>query len=60
LRAGLPHAELPRHAPLLDPMAEGDVPPFPNYRSAIRHLLRHLADPKSGSHWPDAQAKTSH
>lgn len=60
LRAGLPHAELPRHAPLLDPSEDGDVPPFPNYRSAIKHLLHHLADPKSGSHWPDVSAKTSH
>ena len=60
LRAGLPHAELPRHAALLAPTVEGEVAPFPNYRSAIRHLLQHLSDPKSGSHWPDAEAKTSH
>ncbi len=60
LRAGLPHAELPRHAPLLDPTVEGDVPPFPNYRSAIKHLFQNLSDPKSGSHWPDATVKTPH
>jgi fatty acid desaturase len=53
LKMALPHEELPRHTALLNPTTEGDVPPFPNYRSAVMHLLRNLSDPKSGSHWPD-------
>lgn len=55
LKVALPHEELPRHAALLEPTTDGDLPPFPNYRSAVMHLLRNLADPKSGSHWPDTQ-----
>jgi fatty acid desaturase len=54
LRAGLPHYELPNHAASLTPVAEGEVAPFPNYRSAIAHLLRTLSDPRVGSHWPDS------
>jgi fatty acid desaturase len=58
LRVGLPHAELPRHAALLVPAVEGEVTPFPNYRSALMDLLRNLSDPRSGSHWPDRKTKT--
>lgn len=58
LRVGLPHSELPRHADLLTPVVEGEVAPFPNYRSAVIDLLRNLSDPRSGSHWPDAKAKS--
>ncbi|KAB2641684.1 MAG: fatty acid desaturase [Verrucomicrobia bacterium] len=54
LKMALPHDQLPSHAALLDPTAEGDVAPFPNYRSAVMDLLRNLSDPKSGSHWPAA------
>lgn len=54
LRAGLHHYELPLHAASLMPEVEGEVTPFPNYRSAIKHLLTQLPDPKVGSHWPDA------
>lgn len=57
IKMALPHDQLPQHAPLLDPEDEGDVAPFPNYRSAVMHLLRNLSDPKSGSHWPDAETK---
>ena len=57
-RVGLPHTELPMHAELLAPAADGEVPPFPNYRSALMDLLRNLSDPRSGSHWPDAKTKT--
>ncbi len=53
LRAGLHHYELPQHVDSLAPVAAGELPPFPNYRSAIRHLLRTLSDPRVGSHWPD-------
>ena len=58
LRAGLPHPELPWHAALLVPTVDGDVTPFPNYRSALLDLLRNLSDPRSGSHWPDSKTKT--
>jgi fatty acid desaturase len=60
LKSGLPHAELPRHAALLEPAAEGEVPPFPHYRSAIAHLLRNLSDPRSGSHWPEHSSPSGH
>ena len=53
MRAGLPHHELPLHAETLHPENEGELTPFPNYRSAILHLLRELPDPRVGSHWPD-------
>lgn len=54
LKLTLPYDKLPQHAPLLEPEDDGDVAPFPNYRSAVMHLLRNLSDPKSGSHWPKA------
>ena len=54
LKAGLPHYELPLHAHSLEPAAEGEMKPFPNYRSALKHLLQNLSDPRVGSHWPDA------
>ena len=59
LRAGLPHTELPFHADLLEPTAEGELTPFPNYRSALKHLLRQLSDPRVGSHWPDSPFRHS-
>jgi fatty acid desaturase len=58
LRVGLPHYELPRHAGLLEPRAEGEMTPFPNYRTALMDLLRNLSDPRSGSHWPDSKNKS--
>lgn len=57
LRAGLPHTELPRHAALLVPTVEGEMAPFPNYRSALMDLVRNLSDPRSGSHWPNPKTK---
>ena len=59
IKMALPHEELPRHAGLLEPEDEGDVAPFPNYRAAVMHLLRNLADPKSGSHWPDERTNSN-
>lgn len=59
LRSGLPHYELPLHAASLVPAVEGEITPFPNYRSAIRHLLSNLSDPRVGSHWPDSIANRS-
>ena len=54
LKTGLPHSNYAQHTPLLEPETEGDLPVFPNYRSALRHLLKNLSDPKVGSHWPPA------
>ncbi len=54
VKMSLPFEKLPEHTPLLDPDDEGDIPPFPSYRSALVHLLHNLSDPKSGSHWPKA------
>lgn len=59
IKMSLPHEEMPQHADWLNPEDEGDVAPFPNYRSAVMHLLRNLSDPKSGSHWPDAETKSN-
>lgn len=53
MRAGLHHYELPLHAASLQPSAEGELTPFPNYWSAIKHLMSELSDPRVGSHWPD-------
>jgi fatty acid desaturase len=58
MRAGLPHHELPLHSESLHPSEEGELSPFPNYRSAIMHLLRELPDPRVGSHWPDTGERT--
>ena len=60
LRVGLPHPELPWHRALLVPTVADDVAPFPNYRSALMHLLHNLSDPRSGSHWPDLKTRTIH
>ncbi len=59
IRMALPYDKLPQHTPLLDAEDQGDIPPFPNYRSAVMHLLRNLSDPKSGSHWPEAGPKSN-
>ncbi len=55
VKMSLPFEKLPQHTGLLDPNDEGDIAPFPNYRSAVMHLLRNLSDPKSGSHWPEPE-----
>jgi fatty acid desaturase len=52
IKSGLPHTAYPSLTPLLKPQSEGDLPVFPNYRSAVKHLLKNLSDPKVGSHWP--------
>jgi fatty acid desaturase len=50
-QAGIPHAELPRHAAALEPRAPDEIAPFPSYRHALLHLLRNLADPRVGGQW---------
>jgi fatty acid desaturase len=52
--AGLPHAELPRHASELEPKNLDEISPFPSYRHALAHLLRSLADPRAGAQWRTA------
>ena len=51
MHVGLPHAELPRLAPELEPQTPDEIHPFPSYRHALLHLLRSLADPRVGSQW---------
>lgn len=51
LHVGLPHAELPRLAPELEPTHPDEIHPFPSYRHAMLHLLRELADPRVGAQW---------
>ncbi len=51
LHVGLPHAELPRLAPELEPRHPDEIRPFPSYRHAMLHLIRSLADPRVGAQW---------
>ncbi len=51
LHVGLPHAELPRLAPELEPKHPDEIRPFPSYRHALLHLFRALADPRVGAQW---------
>lgn len=52
--AGVPHDELPKHADLMEARSEEDIPPFPNYFSALRHMVSTLGDPRVGVQWlPD-------
>ncbi|GAA5115470.1 fatty acid desaturase [Luteolibacter yonseiensis] len=51
LHVGLPHAELPRLAPELEPKHPDEIHPFPSYRHAMLHLFRALADPRVGAQW---------
>ncbi len=51
LHVGLPHAELPRLAPDLEPKHPDEIHPFPSYRHALIHLFRSLADPRVGVQW---------
>jgi fatty acid desaturase len=61
MRAGLHHYELPLHAKTLQPSVEGELTPFPNYWSAIKHVLSEMKDPRVGSHWPDdVPSRASH
>ncbi len=51
MHVGLPHAELPRLAPELEPKHPDEIHPFPSYRHAMLHLIRSLADPRVGAQW---------
>jgi fatty acid desaturase len=50
----LPHAVLPELSSILHPPAPAEVPPFPNYRSAILDAFSSLTDPRIGSQWLSA------
>jgi fatty acid desaturase len=60
VKMALTHDKLPQYTAVLEPDDEGDIAPFPNYRSAMVHLFRNLSDPKSGSHWPASNSTTDH
>jgi len=51
MHVGLPHAELPRLAPELEPKHPDEIHPFPSYRHAFYHLFQELADPRVGAQW---------
>lgn len=51
MHVGLPHAELPRLAPELEPTHPDEIHPFPSYRHALLHLFRELANPRVGAQW---------
>ena len=55
--AGLPHAELPGRADVLQPSAPGERPPFRSYSHALIDLLRNLPDPKVGGQWNRAESE---
>jgi fatty acid desaturase len=61
--ARLPHAVLPELSSMLQPPAPGEIPPFPNYRSAILDMITVLHDPRIGPQWLNSpgslQGKTS-
>ena len=54
LHMALPHAELPARASVLAPQTQDEMHPFANYRQALGHLLRSLADPRVGAQWRKA------
>jgi fatty acid desaturase len=56
IHVGLPHDELPKHAEDLQPTQPDEMAPFPNYRSALMHLLRNLPDPRVGAQWKNSPA----
>lgn len=58
MKNSLPHAELPMHTHWLESAEDGDTRPFPNYRSALMDLLRHLPDPRVGRQWELRSAPT--
>lgn len=58
LHVGLPHAELPRLAPELEPRHPDEIHPFPSYRHAMLHLIRSLADPRVGAQWHDSARRS--
>ena len=54
LHLSLPHPELPFHVAELAPRTACELAPFPNYRTALLHLMRCLTDPRVGAQWSKA------
>lgn len=47
----LPHTALPEYSRMLEPVVGDEIPPFPNYRSALFDMLATLRDPRIGAQW---------
>jgi fatty acid desaturase len=54
----LPHAALPEHSVMLEPPVGNEIPPFPNYRSALFDMLATLRDPRIGAQWCERSEQT--
>lgn len=48
---GIPHNSLPRFLSELDPTRADEQPLYSSYWSALKHLIRNLADPRVGAQW---------
>jgi len=48
---GIPHDALPNFLPELDPTRADEQPLYSSYWSAVKHLIRSLADPRVGAQW---------
>lgn len=55
----LPHTALPEHRDLLEPCVGDEVPPFPNYRSALWDMVRTLGNPRIGAQWREERRTES-
>lgn len=51
LHSGIPHEALPHMLPEFDPNWPDEQPPYPSYWTALKHLIRNLADPRVGAQW---------
>jgi fatty acid desaturase len=49
--AKIPQARLPRFKSMLMPTEEGELAPYPNYRTALVEMLRCLPNPRIGAQW---------
>jgi len=49
--SGLPHAELPQRAVILQPTSPEEHAPFRSYAHAMTDLLQKLSDPRVGPQW---------
>ncbi len=58
--AKIPQARLPRFTSLLTPTEDGEVAPYPNYRSAFLEMVGSLRDPRVGAQWLHRHAEAPH
>jgi fatty acid desaturase len=49
--ARIPNTVYPRFIDLVTPLEPKDTVPFPNYRDALRDMIRSLGDPRVGAQW---------